>query len=289
MPHTMSTTFGDIMPATRTRLFDEDIDDRICGWVGDRVFKALQEVCSKPRFDASFMKEEDALTKTLYKKDENGLLIFPSVPNLYLSPIHSYLGDQTSMFHKEPSDDHARFVAGRLIENGKKIGIEPKIAGLIGTWHDVGKKYTAHTGPNGVSFFGHAQLSAYIALHWLKQVNTLSAEEKKAIVAAIYGHDIVKLGGYTAKRKYHDWLSTLSNKVNRMNTRFCEALVQADASMELIADDHVEFTVVEFCPEREEKLYEYTRVVMDKTDYNATMATGEASMRLFPPAPVVAA
>ena len=289
MPHTLSTTFGDLL--FLNDLFDEDIDELVKGLVGEEIFEALHEICMNPRFDSEFMKEEDALTKLLYEKDEEGLLIFPSVPGKKLKPIHSYLGDQSSEYHDEPSDEHSDFVAGRLVQIGNEIGINPKIAALIGFWHDVGKKYTAHTGPHGMSFYGHAALSAYIVMHWLKRVSLpITSDQKAAIVVAIYGHDIVKLGSRESKKCYHKHLELLDNDaVNSLNTQYCEALIQADSSIDVLADDYVEYTVTRFDPDSKENPYEYEHVTLSKEEYNDIIELGKTTMASFLPAPVVAA
>lgn len=276
--HTFSTTFGNLLPLDY--LFDERIEEYLREQLGEEKYEALQEICETPRFDSDFMLEEDALTKVVYEKDEEGLIIFPPVPGRGdLAPIHERMGYQKSAFHKEPTNDHCNFVAGLLIT----IGVtDPFIAAILGTWHDVGKKYTAHTGPHGMSFYGHAQLSAYIVIHWLRKVDTLSDAQKIAIVIAIYGHDIMKLGNSRERqlyRAYIDCLATLhEDNIKELITNYYTALIQSDCSIERFrSDGGVEFTVVKYYFDGED-YHEIVPCELSEEEYKRTMKLGRETM-----------
>lgn len=225
----LSTVFGDMEEYTLLDIFE---GKSLKGIVPNRVYYALEKVLNEPDLSKKFFYKVDALTRAVYGSEGIWIVAQP-VPGYKGLPKICRLGDQGSIWHvaDEEISCHTGFTAGGMVELCKKGIIDAKIAAMIGALHDVGKKYTAHTSASGLSFYGHAQLSAFIAWHWLNKLNLFSEEERKAIVAAIYGHDVVKQQIPSQKEKYYASLDKLGNKINRMNTEYCEALVKVDSGV----------------------------------------------------------
>ena len=272
---TLSAVFGDMEEYTLLDIFN---GKSLRGIIPKGVCCALETVLNEPDLSKDFFYKADVLTRAVY--GNNGVCIIAQpVPGYKGLPKICYLGDQESVWHvvDKKISRHTSFTAGGLIEIGKKGIIDAKIAAVIGALHDVGKKYTAHASANGLSFYGHAQLSALIAWHWLNKLNLFSEEERKAIVAAIYGHDIVKQQIPAQKKKYYESLDQLGNKINRMNTEYCEALVKADSGI-VAKEENGEYSVLEqeYSPTKGKILEEKTKV--SKRRYNRLVRLGRTTI-----------
>lgn len=120
-----------------------------------------------------FLTSEDAVTKHMYEKTDDGKFIYPyansGVEKKALKEgISQYVSnsfdDQTCKHHQESLTDHTYAVVGHFME-GKHITDEKSALDVLtALLHDIGKKYTMATNAKGeVCFYGHEAVSAYIA------------------------------------------------------------------------------------------------------------------------------
>lgn len=273
----LSTAFGDMKEYTLLDIFE---GKSLKGIVRSRVYYAVKKILEEPDLSKDFFYKVDALTRAVYGSNGKYVMVQP-VPGFDGLPKYIYLGDQKSIWHD--GDDkigrHTGFTTGEMIrigKNKKKGVIDTKIAAAIGALHDVGKKYTAHISQSGLSFYGHAQLSAYIAWHWLNKLNLFSEEERKAIVAAIYGHDIVKQQDPVQKAKYHAYLGELGNKINRMNTKYCETLIKADSGVIEVTSEGYKLFRQEYSPDKGKVLK--TKPTITKKWFNRLVRLGREAI-----------
>lgn len=126
----------------------------------------------------AFLTEPDLLTATLYQNEGDEILI----PSLYGDIFRRCaIGEQYSRHHRENLAAHAATVYIGLWEAALPT-CETLALALL---HDIGKKYCAALNRHGeVCFYGHAQLSALFAAHWLPD----DFPHRWADVAAIYYH-----------------------------------------------------------------------------------------------------
>ncbi len=150
-----------------------------------------------------FLERPDILTESVYEGTGNGMVIFPHLDGG--DGAIDYIGRQTSKYHVETISQHSLLTTENLISEG----LAENLAVPLGLLHDVGKKYTGAINKHGeMTFYGHAELSAYIAARWLwrfaygnkqKDAKMKGYRFKEClwqIVAAIYGH---------MKFKTEDW------------------------------------------------------------------------------------
>ena len=155
----------------------------------------LMEICKnapksiKASYD--FLVDKDPLFRSIYGEGsligQEEQFVFPFIVGKKIpediKEVVGPIGTQTSKYHQETLQQHAELVAANLIDTG----IDKDLAVKLAVLHDIGKKYTSATNAvGGVCFYNHAELSAFIVSHWLRQ----SCDEKtaKEIVAVIYGH-----------------------------------------------------------------------------------------------------
>ena len=153
----------------------------------------LRQICENAPADSKaaydFLAEEDPLFHSIYGDGVvNGekTFVFPLIKAANpdkVSCVIGPIGTQTSKYHQETVQQHVCMVAANLVDAGFDKDLAVKLAVL----HDVGKKYTAATNKvGGVCFYAHAELSAFIAGHWLRQ--TEDEASAKEIMAIIHGH-----------------------------------------------------------------------------------------------------
>lgn len=157
--------------------------------------EALKDICKKTPNGASdvydFLTNKDPLFRDIYGNgifiDQEEQFTFPfikgkKIPSGFREVVGP-IGTQTSKYHKETLTEHVELVAAHLVEHA--FGEE--LARWLATLHDVGKKYTSVTNRVGeVCFCNHAEISAFIAGHWLRQF--LNYKSSKEIMAIIYAH-----------------------------------------------------------------------------------------------------
>ena len=157
--------------------------------------KCLTDVCkdtpksTKAVYD--FLVDKDPLFRDIYSDgtfiDQEEQFVFPFIVGKKIpediKEVVGPIGTQTSKYHQETLQQHVELVVANLID----VGIDEALAVRLAVLHDIGKKYTSATNAvGGVCYYNHAELSAFIAGHWLRQ----SYDEKSAkeIVAIIYDH-----------------------------------------------------------------------------------------------------
>ncbi|MBR2994589.1 HD domain-containing protein [Candidatus Saccharibacteria bacterium] len=166
------------------------------GYMPDKELELLKAICKNaPKSIAEafkFLEKKDELFLYIYDSyaimggeeyfiypfaDERRL---PEGLSMEIGPI----GAQNSQFHAENLSEHVAMVQVNLEE----AGIPREIAAKIAVLHDVGKKYTSATNRVGdIASYGHADVSAFIASHWLKQWD-IEEQDAKVLVAVIYAH-----------------------------------------------------------------------------------------------------
>ncbi len=166
------------------------------GYMPDKELELLKAICKNaPKSIAEtfkFLEKKDELFLYIYDSyaimggeeyfiypftDERKL---PEGLSMEIGPI----GAQNSQFHAENLSEHVAMVQVNLEE----AGIPREIAAKIAVLHDVGKKYTSATNRVGdIASYGHADVSAFIASHWLKQWD-IEEQDAKVLVAVIYAH-----------------------------------------------------------------------------------------------------
>lgn len=93
------------------------------------------------------LSKEDALTKKIYKKDEEKNIIFPFRKKDFLSrnvEHHGKIGDQTSEKHKETIKQQTALTVKHL-EKNLAIGQDEDLLKMTGLLYNSGRKYTAVT------------------------------------------------------------------------------------------------------------------------------------------------
>lgn len=259
----IGTAFGDLVG-----LGDILDKERVETSLTPEVAAALEEICQHPRWDIDFLHEDDALTKAIYRRDGSGRIILPLTPEAAskgVTPRHTRIGDQKSQWHLEFLLPHTAIsidgMYGRCAYEDKRVAV------VIAYLHDVAKKYTACTNESReISFYGHAQLSAYIAKRWLEQIDFFDDLTKNTIVAVIYGHDMIKYGG--GRDKYYDELAKFGTRTNNLISLYAEWLSAADVAVDKIDETkgiyHIYWT--EFDPVNHEKVPGKDEITVDHFD-----------------------
>lgn len=161
--------------------------------------RLLMDICRNVPADTKaiydFLIEKDPLFRDIYGNgtfiNQEEQFVFPFVSGEIPEGIKEVTGPiwtQTSIYHQETLLQHVELVAAHLIDEG----VDEELAVLLAVLHDVGKKYTSATNKvGGVCYYNHAELSAFIAGHWLRA--SLDKKLAKEIVAVIYAHMLPKI------------------------------------------------------------------------------------------------
>ncbi len=173
-----------------------NFNDLINAGMPDDQIAQLKAVCSNPKLapqDAYlFLAHRDPLVEGMYEHvptdEHNDVYKYPfinaAIPDGVTEVVDRF-GTQKSKYHSETLLQHVAIVAAGLVEEGVSKDRALKLALL----HDLGKKYTCATNKVGeICFYNHAQVSAFIASHWLDTGRYEDEDEVKIIVAAIYAH-----------------------------------------------------------------------------------------------------
>lgn len=187
------------------------------GSMPDKELELLKGVCENAPKSITeafkFLEEEDELFCYIYDSSVTlGDEKYYSYPFLDakrspegISMAFGPIGAQNSRFHEEKLSEHVAMVQVNLEE----AGIPREIAGKIAVLHDVGKKYTSSTNSMGdISSINHAEVSAFIASHWLKQWN-MEEQDKKVLVAVILAH----------MKPFTDWRTRSNHRIAAINKR----------------------------------------------------------------------
>ena len=154
--------------------------------------ECLKEICENtPASFYDFLTDKDPLFRSIYSEGtfvgQEEQFVFPFITGKKIpediKEIVGPIGTQTSKYHQETLLQHVDLVAANLVD----AGIDEALAVKLAVLHDVGKKYTSATNAvGGVCYYGHAEISAFIAGHWLREI--YDEKSAKEIVAVIYGH-----------------------------------------------------------------------------------------------------
>ncbi|MBQ9180912.1 HD domain-containing protein [Candidatus Saccharibacteria bacterium] len=183
--------------ATLMSCWNGSITDLVRPGIPEQVPCLLQEICTRvPDSIADayeFLSSLDLLVQYIYGDgaeqdvDDELFLTFPFIDGAEIPDdvemVRGYIGTQVSKYHAETLHQHVALVAANLVNHG----VDEKLAALLAVFHDVGKKYTGATNKVGeMCFYGHAELSAFIAGHWLREMR--SYQVARRLTAVIYGH-----------------------------------------------------------------------------------------------------
>lgn len=213
----------------------------------ERVMDAFMEVLDNPDISPEGLRKGDAYTKLF--ENEYGEIVYecnPEAKDAGVEPLVGPVGLIYSRYHLEQSlfaheaivtyrtyKEYVDFV--RKVEKGKTV--VPLAYVLTAFLHDIGKKWVAQTNVRGeISCYGHAQCSAYVANQWLKKTNLVSSKTRKIIVAAIYGHDLVKKWVPDGTEKFEEYQELLceifdDDEDNTQIRKLIEAIGDADAGV----------------------------------------------------------
>lgn len=149
---------------------------------GDRFSEEINEVLDRPFDAASFLDDQDkwdGLAKACYPDGT-----FPLMGNKnFAEPLPANLGEQTSKYHKETTQQHVCLVVFNMAQ--KTSDRRLLLAALL---HDYAKKWDTGTNKrHEICFYDHEKLSAYFAANVLKQMG-FSREGAFEITAIIHGH-----------------------------------------------------------------------------------------------------
>ena len=135
---------------------------------------------------ASFVNNQTVLppvVEDMYEKTADGKYIFPA-KRKNATLVVGQIGDQTSMYHLETTQQHFFLTCGRMWL--RDASDEEVLCGML---HDAGKKYTLGSNQRGeICFYGHEKVSALFAAVVLTYIHTLHHQQKYDIVRAIYDH-----------------------------------------------------------------------------------------------------
>ena len=163
------------------------------------LLKDLNDICNMSlgvKGAYQFLHIEDKLFTDIYGGGEIGSdgvkrFVYPFVADKKIPDdireAYGPIGTQTSKWHYETLQQHVALVAANAVD----AGIEPKLAVALAVLHDIGKKYTSATNKvGGVCFYNHAQVSAFIATHWLSNwTYPMDWDEMgDEIIVVIYAH-----------------------------------------------------------------------------------------------------
>jgi hypothetical protein len=177
-----------VFPATLKEIYDAIMANRRYGTDADKALDTqfftggLVQVYK-------FLEQPDAATEAIYgAPDADGNVTFPFAISKVKPGVVEFvgkLGAQTSSYHKETVKQHTAIVVKNLVD----AGVDPKMAAVLGVFHDCGKKYTTGTNAKGeLCFYGHDYVSAYLAGQWLKDSFNMSGNELKLVMAVIFAH-----------------------------------------------------------------------------------------------------
>lgn len=153
----------------------------------------LKEICENtPDCIYDFLVEKDPLFRSIYSEsafiNQKEQFVFPFITGRAISEdikeVVGPIGTQTSKYHQENLEQHVALVVANLAN----AGIDEALATVLALLHDIGKKYTSATNQVGdVCFYNHAEVSAFIVGHWLRN-ESYNERLAKEIVAVVYGH-----------------------------------------------------------------------------------------------------
>ena len=248
---------------------------------------AFIEVLNNPDFTIDGLGKEDAYTKIAFEHTDDGMIKYPLTPEAEMAgvePLVGPIGCIVSRYHMERLlTVHTGFTAGQMYETHypiyscgmqtkkeeekknakaeteeeqkkekqkKKTDIViPASFVICAFFHDCGKKWVGHTNVNGeISSYGHAECSAYVANYWLRKLDFIDESMRNVIVAAIYGHDLIKrwlpqesefrmnsylqlIGGLTGDEGDVKFAGLFSGSENRMIKVYTETIADADAGV----------------------------------------------------------
>lgn len=172
-----------------------DFDLLSAAGMSSEQLKCFMEICkntpTSTRDIYDFLIGKDPLFRSIYGKgnfiDQEEQFVFPfivgkKIPEDIMEVVGP-IGTQTSKYHQETLQQHVELVMANLVD----AGVDESLAAKLAVLHDVGKKYTSATNAvGGVCFYNHAEISAFIAGHWLRK--SCDKGLAKEIVAIIYGH-----------------------------------------------------------------------------------------------------
>ena len=211
---------------------------------------AFMEVLNSPDFSPEGLDKGDAYTSLFTKVGKEDYLYKcnPEAEAAGVSCLAGPIGFIFSRFHFERIlRKHESLVTVRMndnylnsvknsdrVEKGEiKVPITYILCGFL---HDIGKKWCAQTNKDReISCYGHAQCSAYVANQWLKKTQLVDSRTRKIIVAAIYGHDLIKKwnpDGAAKVEEYQDLLHEIfDDDENTLIRKLTEAIADADAGV----------------------------------------------------------
>ena len=157
--------------------------------------KHLMDICKNVPENAKaiydFLVEKDPLFRDIYGDgtliNQEEQFVFPFITGKQIpediKEVTGPIGTQTSKYHQETLQQHVELVVAYLVDNE----VDEELAIQLAVLHDVGKKYASATNNvGGICCYNHAEISAFIAGHWLRA--SLDEKSAKEIVAVIYAH-----------------------------------------------------------------------------------------------------
>lgn len=233
---------------------------------------AFIEVLNNPDLSFDALRKDDAFTKAAFRHPEEGMNEYPLTPGTKRECLVGPTGYIYSMYHKEGSlATHTALTAGLMFESEYPIfryGVQtkedeiviPRMHVICAFFHDLSKKWCACTNASGgISSYGHAECSAYVANAWLKKTKLVDDRMRQKIVVAIYGHDLIKrwspyddfrvkiyqelIGGVVGDEGKADgaivFPGLFTGSENRQISNFTETIASNDAGVkEIIFDEN---------------------------------------------------